>query len=131
MPHNNYRSYFHNGKLLYHGYKPEVLTIKPINRWFTPGCVEPNKVSHSPSGNIVKTFLGLFRLFAAANIVYLKKPQESRRLPIAIRSCLGYPYSILAGRPADLKITKLEQSYKVHCSKYVLTNSVDHKLAES
>lgn len=40
-PHNNYKSYFHNEELLYHGYKPEVLTKEPINRWLTPGWVEP------------------------------------------------------------------------------------------
>lgn len=61
----------------------------------------------------------------------MKKPQEPTRIPKAIRSCLGYPYSILVGRPADLKITKLKQSYKVHCSSCILTNCIDHKLAES
>ena len=30
-----------------------------------------------------------------------------------------------------MKITKLIQSYKVHCSKCVLTNCVDHKIAAS
>ena len=69
-PHNNYRSYFHNEELLYHGYKPEVLTNEPINRWFTPGWVEPIYVAHSPSGDILKTFPGLFRLFTATDRVY-------------------------------------------------------------
>ena len=79
-----------------------------------------------------KMFPRLFRIFAAADIVYLKRPQESRHIPIAIRSYLDYLYSYrLARRPADLINTRLEQSYEVHCSKCVLTNCVNHKLAKS
>lgn len=32
LPFNNYRAYLH-----FHGYKPEVFTNEPMNRWFTMG----------------------------------------------------------------------------------------------
>lgn len=46
--------------------------------------------------------------FLLSNMVLLKKPKESQSTPLAIRSCLGYPYGKLAGQPSDLKITKVE-----------------------
>lgn len=130
-PHNNYRSFFLGENLNYHGYKPEVFTKEPINRWFTPRWVEPIYVSHSPSGDVLNTFSRLFRLLAASAVLYFRRPQESRPVPIAIRSCLSYPYSILAGSSADLKITNLGHSYEVHCSKCILTNCIDHQLTKS
>ena len=44
---------------------------------------------------------------------------------MAIRSCLNYPYGILAGQSSDLKIIKVKQSHQVSCSKCSLTNCVD------
>lgn len=69
-PFTNYRSYLTQEQLLSHGYKPEIFSTEPNNRWFTPGWGEPIYVSHSTSGGISNIFLGLFRLFAATNIAY-------------------------------------------------------------
>ena len=68
---------------MYYRYKPEVFTKEPINRWFTPGWVEPIYFSHSPSGNVLNIFPGLFKLFSESRVVYLRRPQESRPVPVS------------------------------------------------
>lgn len=93
--------------------------------------MEPIHVSHSPSGGILKVFPGLFRLFAATNLVYFKKPLQTESTPIRIRSCLGYPYGILTGQFPNLKIIRSGQSYQVSCSRCILTNCVDFSLAKT
>ena len=126
-PFYDYRKQLTNELQLFHGYRPDTFTNESVNSWFTAGWVEPIYVSHSLSHNISNVFSGLFRLFAATNMVlFFLKPKESKSTPLAIRSnCLNYPYGMLAGQSSDLKIIKVKRSHQVSCSKCSLTNCVD------
>lgn len=84
-----------------------------------------------PQVGFWKFFQDYSGFFAATSLVYFKKPLQTESTPIKIRSCLGYPYGILAGQFPNLKIIRSGQSYRVSCSRCIWTNCIDSSLVKT
>lgn len=126
-PDYDYTDYLKYSSEKFGGYAPNTLG-EPIRRWFTPGWVAPIFVSHSTTHNITGVHSGLFRLFAAANMLLLKKPKEKVSTSIGIRACVGYPFGILAGKSENVTIINQGKSYYIKCQSCILTNCLTSNL---
>jgi hypothetical protein len=61
------------------------------------GLLAPIWVGHSVAHNTTAIQPNLFRLVAAANTIFLKKPRAQANSPIAVKACVPYLYAMLLG----------------------------------
>jgi hypothetical protein len=99
----------------FHGFDPDMGN-EPLKRYFTPGFVAPIWVGHSFAYNITAIQPDLFRLVSAANMTFLKKPRAQANSPIAVKTCVTYPYAIFFGNFDRIKITNLGKSFHFNCN---------------
>jgi hypothetical protein len=90
----------------FYGFDPDMEN-GPLKRYFTPDFVAPIWVGHSFAHSTTAIQPELFRLVAAANVIFLKKPKAPVNSPIAVKTCVPYPYAILLESFDRVKITNL------------------------
>lgn len=123
----DYTKYLKNNSDKFNKYIPPGLGQK-VQRWFSPGYVEPIWVSRDPKTNAIISHHELFRLAASANMILQKRPKRKNSVPLATRACVAYPFALLMGYTSQINITHVENSYKIHCVACRVTNCIDSSL---
>lgn len=114
----------------YGGYIPPI--GKPVHRWYDAGWVEPTwfwendpKDIEGQSFTSLVAHPDLFRLVAAGDRMFFKKPGAANSELLVASACVTYPYALLIGLPQLIDISKEGSIYHITCESCKLTNCID------